>query len=340
MLLLASCGQPGSPIAPSLELPRAVEDLSATRKGDKVTLRWTPPNRFTDGRMVRQVGPTHICRSTSVTPPTTCTVAATMPPLPNEPKKRKVEHGAVEFEDSLPPALLQPAPTGFVNYGVEVLNTHGRAVGISNQIRISTAPAIAPPANLATRLSDAGVTLSWGAENFPSIPELSFVYQISRKGEAGEFAPIATVSRAQSNYTDTTVEWEKKSQYRVAVLTQSQDGKLLVEGDDSAPIEIFAHDVFPPAAPRELQAVFSGPGQQIFIDLSWTPGTEQDLAGYNVFRSEEGAAPQKLNSQLVTSPSFRDQQVVAGKTYVYAITAVDARGNESEKSSETSERVP
>jgi fibronectin type 3 domain-containing protein len=42
----------------------------------------------------------------------------------------------------------------------------------------------------------------------------------------------------------------------------------------------------------------------------------------------------------VTSPSFRDQQIAAGKRYFYSITAVDARGNESAKSSETSETVP
>ena len=329
MLLLASCGQPGAPIAPSLELPRAVQDLSATRKGDKVTLRWTPPNRFTDGRMVRHVGPTHICRSAGSTQPTTCTVSATVPPLPDEPKKKKVEHGAVEFADSLPQTLLQSAPTGFVNYGVEVLNTHGRSIGVSNQIRISTAPALAPPSGLVTKLSDDGVALSWSPEDLPSHPEITFVYQISRKGEGGEFAPIATISIAQPSYVDTSVEWEKKAQYRVAVLTQSRDGKLLVEGEDSEPVEVFAHDVFPPHSPQEIQAVFSGPGQQTFIDVSWTANSEPDLAGYNVYRSVDGAVTEKVNAQLVTSPSFRDLQVTAGKTYVYAITAVDVRGNES-----------
>jgi hypothetical protein len=338
--VLASCGQPGAPIAPSLELPRAVEDLSATRKGDKVTLRWTPPNRFTDGRMVRRVGPTHICRSTDSAPPTTCTVAATVPPLPDEPKKKKVEHVAFEFEDSLPQGLGDSSPTGYVNYGVEVLNTHGRSVGLSNQVKISTAPALLPPSDLKIQLGDEGVTLTWGAGNFPDLPELAFVYQISRKGESGEFTPIATVSSAQLSYVDTSVEWEKKSQYRVAVMTESRDGKLLVEGMDSAPLEVFAHDVFPPAAPREIQAVFSGPGQQTFIDLSWTPGSEQDLAGYNVYRSEDGAPPEKINPQLVTSPAFRDEKVVAGKTYAYMVTAVDARGNESVKSGEASEKVP
>ena len=50
-----------------------------------------------------------------------------------------------------------------------------------------------------------------------------------------------------------------------------------VEGDDTPPVTVVAHDVFPPATPTGLQAVFSGPGQKPFIDLVWTPNTEPDL---------------------------------------------------------------
>jgi len=36
--------------------------------------------------------------------------------------------------------------------------------------------------------------------------------------------------------------------------------------------------------PTGLQAVFSGVGQAAFIDVAWSPDTESDLVGYNVFR--------------------------------------------------------
>ncbi len=340
LLLLASCGQPGSPIPPSLELPRAVDDLSASRKGDHVTLHWTPPNHFTDGRIIRRVGPTQICRSAGTTQAVICSVAGTLPAPPDVPKKKKVERVAVEYEDTLPRSLSQGSPTGFVTYGVEVLNRNGRGVGISNQVQISTAPALAPPSKLSTSLSDAGVTLTWQSVDVPSVPGISFVYRISRRGETGDFVTVATVPVEQSSYTDSGMEWEKKSEYRIAAVTQAADGKpTLVEGDDSPAVNIFAHDVFPPKAPTDLQAVFSGPGQQVFIDLSWTANVEADLAGYNVYRHEEGGEPVRVNPSLVTSPSYRDQQSAAGKRYFYSITAVDARGNESAKSAETSEAV-
>jgi fibronectin type 3 domain-containing protein len=101
--------------------------------------------------------------------------------------------------------------------------------------------------------------------------------------------------------------------------------------------------------PSGLQAAYSGEGQKPFIDLIWAPVTNADLAGYNVFRSERPsdeagavlAEPMvKLNSELVKSPSFRDNAVTSGKTYTYSVSAVDVRGNESRHSETTREPVP
>ena len=113
-----------------------------------------------------------------------------------------------------------------------------------------------------------------------------------------------------------------------------------VEGDDSAPVQVLARDVFPPKPPTRLQAVFSGPGQKPFIDLVWAGNGEADLAGYNVYRHEAGSEPVKMNTELVKTPAFRDSDVIAGRQYFYSISAVDARGNESPRSEEDSETVP
>jgi len=116
-----------------------------------------------------------------------------------------------------------------------------------------------------------------------------------------------------------------------------------VEGDDSSTVRVVAHDVFPPAVPTGLQAVYSGEGQKPFIDLIWAPVASADLAGYNVYRREAGAsaaAAIKVNAELVKTPSYRDTAVSPDKTYVYSVSAVDVRGNESAKSEEANETVP
>jgi hypothetical protein len=342
MMLLASCGQPGSPQAPSLQLPRAVEDLSASRKGDRVTLRWSPPIRFTDNRIIRKVGPTQICRASGSTPAATCTVVGSTPPPPDTPKGKQPQRIPGEYVDVLPQGLLQNSPpTGSVMYGIEVLNTHAHSVGMSTQVEISTAPSLAAPARVSAKVGEDGVTLTWTPTAIPAVAGIEFSYQISRRGESGDFAPIANVPMGERQYLDQTMEWEKKFEYRIAVLTQSPaDKKTLVEGEDSETVSVFAHDIYPPAQPRDLQAVFSGPGQKAFIDLTWAPNLEPDLAGYNVYRNEEGAPAVKLNSKLVTAPSFRDEHVESGKKYLYSVSAVDVRGNESARSGETEESVP
>jgi hypothetical protein len=143
---------------------------------------------------------------------------------------------------------------------------------------------------------------------------------------------------------DHNFDWEKTYSYRATVVTVIHvDGKpdAEFESADTPAVKVFAHDVFPPAMPTGLQAVFSGVGQQPFIDLIWAPDTDADLAGYNVYRhEEEGSGARKINSGLVTNPAFRDVTVATGHKYFYSVTAVDVRGNESGRSAETSEAVP
>ena len=160
---------------------------------------------------------------------------------------------------------------------------------------------------------------------------------------AGEVPlPISTSEPGIMHFTDSGLEWEKTYLYRVTgvSIVKRDDSEVQVEGDDSPPVRIVAHDVFPPSVPGGLQAVYSGEGQKPFIDLIWAPVTNADLAGYNIYRSQASEPALKLNSELVKSPSYRDSAVASGKTYTYSVSAVDVRGNESQRSEATSESVP
>ncbi len=149
---------------------------------------------------------------------------------------------------------------------------------------------------------------------------------------------MAADKGGQFSLTDSNIEWEKTYEYRVATATTIPAGQI--DGDSSAAIAVLAHDVFPPAVPEGLQAVFSGPGQTPFVDLIWAPVSDADLDGYNVYRHEEGAAAKKINATLLKTPAYRDSDVVSGKHYFYSVTALDVRGNESAQSEEAEESVP
>jgi hypothetical protein len=112
----------------------------------------------------------------------------------------------------------------------------------------------------------------------------------------------------------------------------------------STPATVTMRDIFPPHAPSGLEAVPGGAtAADRSIDLSWTPDTEADLAGYFVYRQEvdeKGVAAgtaARLNLTPVAGPAYRDQTAMAGHRYAYRVTAVDTAGNESAPSAEVQE---
>lgn len=353
---LSGCASIGPPEAPSLELPKPPADLHAARKGDEVTLTWTIPQRTTDRQSVRYLGKTEICRGVA-TALKQCgkPVGEAAPPAGFEGKKKADGTKlTATFVDTLPPALEQEHPMEFASYAVEVRNTAGRAAGLSNQMRVALVPTLAPFSDFGAHVSAQGVMVSWQC---PATAEgrsgIKYLFRIYRRLESSprwnkvidvEATGCAEGTRgAISSFLDQTFEWEKTYFYRGTVVSEIETpGKTAVEveGDNTPGVNVIAHDVFPPAVPTGLQAVFSGPGQQPFIDLIWAPVSDADLAGYNVYRHEAGSGPVKVNSELVRTPAFRDSQVVPGKTYFYSASAVDQRGNESGRSEETSESVP
>jgi hypothetical protein len=361
---LISCGAPGVPIPPALELPKAVTDLHAARKGDRVYLAWTVPSKTTDRQPVRHLGPTRICR-TFDTEVTDCKnpVAEIPPsqfPLPNSNKGVPPPKVAANYVDILPRATQTQDPLAAITYAVSVLNENGRTAGLSNQVGVPAAATLPPP-RFNARVQSDGVLLSWECQPGSSVseanPALRYKLRIYRR-EQGKQADAkvgdlgyadcvnpqsAAGAGAPAQLLDQTFEWEKRYDYRATVVTfVSPPGKpeVEVEGADTPGVEVFAHDVFPPAVPTGLQAVFSGTGQAPFVDLVWSPDTEPDLAGYNVFRREDGGQAVKLNSELVKAPAYRDADVHPGKRYFYSVSAVDERNNESSRSEETSEQVP
>ena len=238
---------------------------------------------------------------------------------------------------------------GVAVYTVEVTNANGRSAGPSNAVRVPLAPTLPPPADVAARVTAEGVLLSFTAPPLPPAMargESTYALRVYRRAAGASASTVAgdlPLPLSPPEFLDKTIEWETSYQYRVATVTRiTPPGgtSVEVEGDDSATVELLAHDSFPPAAPREVQAVATSGGDQSFIDLTWSLNSEADLAGYNVYRREAGAQPVKINPELVKTPAFRDASVVAGHTYLYSVTAVDLRSNESGRSEEESESVP
>lgn len=342
-LLLTNCGSPGVPLPPSLELVRPIRDLHAFRKGDQVFLTWTIPSQTTERQNLRHGGVVDVCRATDADI-IRCGTPVAQVPFQRVPRIAPPNLKTGTYTDRV---SSTPSPGSNFVYVVSVLNSYNRSAGVSNQVQVPAAPTLQPPSDFHAQLSADGVRLSWHAVTVPEISGLRFVYRVYRREQGSTKDAIAgelpANDSAASGLLDRSFEWEKTYDYRATAVTMIQTANGVeqqVEGDDTPSVHVVAHDVFPPATPTGLQAAFSGPGQKPFIDLVWTPNTEADLAGYNIYRHEEAGPLVKLNSDLIKSPDFRDTAIVPGHEYFYSVSAIDVRGNESLRSEEANETVP
>ncbi|HEX4604244.1 MAG TPA: fibronectin type III domain-containing protein [Candidatus Angelobacter sp.] len=341
---LLGCGVPGAPLPPSLAVPRFVGDLKAARKGETVTLMWTTPTETTDGELIRKPGKLLVQRALTSGSGGELHFQ-TISELPLEPALKEGRGDQATTKDSLNDSL-RSGGNDFAVYTVKAVGHKGKSFGLPNRVSVPLLPSLAPPKNVSVHLVPLGVMLQWEQVLPPTDSSQAQSQQVKvmrRLQGSNEAVLVKQMQAAQhQELVDSTIEWEKSYEYWLTPVTLWQAGtrKGEIEGDDSAIVEILAHDSFPPAAPSGLQAVFSAAPQNSFIDLTWTPNIENDLAGYNIYRHTANDAPVKINSELVKTPRFPDPGIQPGMKYIYSVTAVDLRNNESSKSEETSETVP
>jgi hypothetical protein len=167
-------------------------------------------------------------------------------------------------------------------------------------------------------------------------------------------APIEVKLRAPANPADaggtidsTAVSGQTFRYTAQRVRSVTLEGHSLeLRSSTSPPVTVVMRDIFPPSAPSGLEAVPGGatPSDRS-IDLSWTPNSDADLAGYFVYRQDidpHGAVTgtvTRLNTTPVVGPAYRDQTALAGRRYAYHVTAVDTAGNESAPSADVQETL-
>ena len=348
-LWILGCASPGTPRPPSLHLPEVVSNMAAERVGDTVRLHWTVPSKTTDGLEIKSEVTAQVCRAAA---------ASACSPI----HRQTAKPGPAEMLDVLPPALLREAGT-VLTYRVELLNRAGRSAGLSPAALVAGGAAPPPVADLRVETARAGALLQWRPEDAADAVELersqvgpaakpkqqktfgpgnaepAVVHLRADKGHPGAapFTPDAggmldaTAVRGQT-YTYTA------QRVRHVVL----DGRALeLRSAVSPPVTVTLRDVFPPQAPTGLEAVAGESGGVVGIDLSWTPNTEDDLAGYIIYRRElPDGKEARLTPALVPQPAFRDTDVVLGRVYIYTVVAVDSAGNQSPPSQPAHEYAP
>lgn len=363
LILLAGCGLAANPQPPTLWLPEPPRDLAAARVGDQVKLHWTMPKNTTDKVVLKGDQTAHICWITGVAGVSAAAgksapksvPSSGLPNCESDGDQRYAPDKPAEFTAQLPTALTQGNPRA-VTWFVELENHAGKTAGPSNPgwVAAGAAPQALTGLRLETQAS--GVVLHWQ----PSAPQPGLVLRIHRAlvMQAGAAQPSESNGAPPPEEQTLEVDLEKSDpgqaidsdaaldhswRYTVErVLRVNLDHHALeIAGLAAAPATISAKDIFPPAVPSGLAVVVDE--QAHALDLSWTPDTDADLAGYVIYRRDvtTGTIAERISGKaLVVPPSFEDKNTVAGHRYAYAVSAVDQDGNESARSPEVEEESP
>jgi len=125
------------------------------------------------------------------------------------------------------------------------------------------------------------------------------------------------------------------SQYLIAGFRLRFNTTGLVENSEEANIDdvVITTDTIPPANPAGLTATAGS--EQIILD--WNDNVEDDIWGYNVYRSTtSGANYTQINGSPVYNSNYTDTPLYGGGLYYYVVSTIDYGNNESGYSNEDS----
>lgn len=99
-------------------------------------------------------------------------------------------------------------------------------------------------------------------------------------------------------------------------------------------VSVEVMDVYPPDIPANL-VVFRASDH---MHLSWKEVFDSDLSHYRLYRRSPPVREFELIADNLTAPVHKDFKIKRDKFYIYVVTSVDKKGNESDHSLEVRER--
>jgi hypothetical protein len=353
-ILFAGCAAPAEPLERKPPVPEAVTDLAAVQAGNDVILTFTLPTETVDRRPLAQPPAIEIYRAFEGAPAAgNSTQTAASPTLvatiPSGVTNQYTDREHVRYADSLRADDFVKHPDGVAIYTVRTRASEKKESANSNAVDVRIYPALDPIDDVKAEVTHAAVVLIWTAppKTVAGPPPPIAGYRIYRgEAESGTTAataenvklssPLVRIGESEANspsFRDQQFDFGKTYVYSVRSVGQ-YPGESLESADSNLSV-VAAQNTFPPAAPQGLVVVLvptqgDAPAK---LELSWAISPESDVAGYNVFRSEQDGVPgTRLNKELLLTPAFRDMNVQPGRRYFYTVTAVDRSGNESRSS--------
>ena len=355
-LLLTNCGTRGDPQPPRPPIPQAVTDVAARQVGDSVVLTLTLPKKTVESDTLEALPDVEIFRAFVPAGGQAARAAlAQIYTIPSAVVDTYLTEDRMQFADPIKPADIAAHSGEQMVYMVRTRASKRAASADSNRAMVRVYPAPEAIGDLTASVTEPAVELHWSppqrtTSGAPITAPASYrIYRSEAEPNALTSDPAKLKKKAPAEllgvsptpaYRDAQIEFDRTYVYTVRSVTQYELDS--VESADSKPAALTLKDIFAPAAPKNLVAVYVPAAGETpaHIELSWGISPEADVAGYHVYRSEqEGKAGTRLTRELLLTPTFRDMSVAAGKAYSYTATAVDRAGNESLASAPVSSEV-
>jgi predicted phage tail protein len=331
-------------------VPQRTELLSGVQRGNLVILSWPAPRRNAPDPSVQSIRRIDVYRLAEG-------VSDPLPLTEEEFSERSTLIGSVTFEqlsrardtitytDEL--SLTEPVR---LRYAVRYVNASGQRASFSNFLLIEPAASVSQPpvVDPAPVVTQNAVTLRWQAPtaNVDGTTPANLlgynVYRSSRSQNEPAQTPLNPRPITQTSFADQTFSFGEEYVYVVRAVSLGTGGEP-VESLNSNSVTLTPKDTFPPAPPTGLNVVGSASPQRL-MNIFFAVNQERDVAGYNLYRSEDPNLPlkqwTKINRSLLDRTTYKDEAVQPGKKYYYYVTAVDTSGNESGPSDVVSDTVP
>ena len=310
---LTGCGYVGQVQPPTLDIPQKVYDLRAAEEGSQITAEFSIAEKSTENLPLKSLRSVELFAGSTEGAGDADRWAGT----------------ATRYEVAAkgPGPLTQQIPvTAWVGKSVvlrvRATGPKGKRSAWSEPVVLEVIAPLGRPSAVAADSRKDGVRVTWQG----SAPR----FRMFRA--AGDAPPQPLGESDKAEYLDDSAQFGTTYRYYVmALAAETQRSEVSEASKAITPV-----DKFPPEVPAGLTATAAGNT----IELAWQGNTEPDFRGYNVYRSVGGAAFEKITPMPIESPVYSDTKVEAGKTYRYALTAVDLVGNESEKSAPQSAGLP
>jgi len=316
LLLSGSCGYVGPIVPPSPQLPNPITNLTAVERGDRILVSFTTPPRTTDNLAIKRFSEIQLRIGPAITPFdfVRWSAAAKQYLLPLPPQNNPDAPRSFERSDSIPVSDWQGQRVAIAVR--TAVKKEGHYSSWSNVVRLTVIPPLEPPAIEAEATAE-GIKLK--------LPEMAggMVYRVFRQSPSDK-APLEIGTARKPEYVDSTSQYDIPYKYSAVAV------KGGAESLPSKPFPITAVDKFPPKIPASITAL----GAVSSVEVSWERSPDTDLKGYYLYRSVDGG-PFERQGGLVTLPTYSDHKVEHGKTYRYAVTAIDQKNNESARSAVT-----